>query len=109
MYTDNKTFDERYDHYAAVAKDLRLKSVWSDYKVKDLNDPHPFRGVDRVVYADHWGRKPVSCAINGLTWAALYVAADACIRDSGDDHHVFIEQFRVRKDDPTALILSTGS
>lgn len=106
---DDKAFSRKSDHYSDVAEELGLKSIWSVYEVDNLSDRHPFEGADRVVYKDHWGGKPVQCSINGLTWAALYVAADACIRDSGDDHHVFIELFRPSKDDPRTLILSTGS
>jgi hypothetical protein len=83
--------------------------VWSIFEVSNLSDRHPFEGADRVVYKDHWGNKTVSCSINGLTWAALYIAANACIRDSGDGHHIYIEQFKPAKDDPRTLILSTGS
>jgi hypothetical protein len=62
-----------------------------------------------VVYRNHWGKNPVSCSINGATWAALWVAANACIRDSGDDHHIFIEDFRPDPEDARTLLLSTGS
>lgn len=106
---DNKSFDNKSAHFESVASDLGLSSVWSIYEVGNLNDRHPFEGADRVVYKDHWGNKPVSCSINGLTYAALYVAANACIRDSGDNHHIFIEQFIPAKDDSRTLILSTGS
>lgn len=106
---DHQAFDTKSDHYTAVAKELGLSSIWSIYEVDNLSDRHPFEGADRVVYKDHWGERSVSCSVNGLTWAALFVAADACIRDSSDNHHVFIETFRPAKDDPRTLILSTGS
>ncbi len=107
---DNKAFDDKYAHYDDVRGQLGLdNSVWSIFEVNNLSDRHPFEGADRVVYKDHWGEKPVGCSINGLTWAALYVAANACIRDSGDKHHIYIEQFKPAKDDPRTLILSTGS
>lgn len=106
---DHQAFDTKSDHYGDVQKELDLRAIWSVYEVDNMSDRHPFEGADRVVYKDHWGKKPVSCSINGLTWSALYVAANACIRDSGDDHHVFIEDFRPAKDDPRTLILSTGS
>jgi hypothetical protein len=107
---DNKSFDAKHDHYSDVRGQLGLdQSVWSIFEVENLSDRHPFEGADRVVYTDHWGGKPVQCSINGLTWAALYIAANACIRDSGDKHHIYIEQFRPSKDDPRTLILSTGS
>jgi hypothetical protein len=106
---DEKSFDSKSAHYIQVQEELALQAVWSEYDVDNMSDRHPFEGADRVVYKDHWGDKPVSCSINGLTWAALYVAADACIRDSGDNHHIFIEQFTLAKDDSRTLILSTGS
>jgi len=107
---DDKAFSGKSRHFDAVKVELGLKnSEWSMYKVDDLSDLHPFEGADRVVYKNHWGDKPVQCSVNGLTWAALWVAADACIRDSGDDHHTFIEGFCLDSEDPRTLILSTGS
>lgn len=103
---DACSFDRKSRHYESVQKDLNLDAIWSVYEIDDLNQPHPFEGVTKVVYRNHWGRKPVSCTIIGNTWASLYMAANTCIRDSGDNHHVFIEDF-TKEDD--ALILSTGS
>ena len=106
---DHVAFDTKFEHYRSVTEDLGLSTIWSIYEVDNLNDRHPYAGADRVVYKDHWGEKPVQASINGMTWAALYVAANACIRDSGDEHHIYIEQFRPSKDDPRTLILTTGS
>jgi len=103
---DTRSFDSKNSHYESVQKDLNLDAIWSMYEIDDLNQSHPFEGVTKVVYRNHWGRKSVSCTINGNTWAALYVAANACIRDSADNHHVFIENFTKEDDN---LILSTGS
>lgn len=103
---DNKAFETKFDHYKQVCTELGLTTIWSIYEVDNLSDRHPFEGVTRVVYKDHWCNKEVSSVINGSTWAALYVAANACIRDSGDQHHVFIEHFKQSGD---TLILSTGS
>lgn len=106
---DNAAYHTKHDHYYQVQRELGLQATWSVYEVDNLADRHPFEGVDRVVYKDHWGDRSVSCSVNGLSWAALYVAANACIRDSGDDHHVFIEGFRPSESDPRTLVLSTGS
>lgn len=107
---DDKAFTRKSRHYDEVKAELGLKnSEWSIYEVDNLSDRHPFEGADRILYKDHWGEKPVSRSINGMTWAALWVAANAVIRDSEDEHHVFIERFRPSKDDPKTLILSTGS
>ncbi len=106
---DHAAFDRKSAHYDRIRDDLGLRASWSIYEVDDLSERHPFAGADRVVYRDHWGDKPVSVGINGLTWAALYVAADAAIRDSGDEHHIYIEAFRPSKEDPRTLVLTTGS
>jgi hypothetical protein len=98
--------DRRYDHYSQVKKDLGLDTIWSVTEVDNLSEPHPYEGVKYVTYKRFWGEGVVTQAIHGNTWAALYVAANACIRDSGDDHHVFIEDFRKSGD---TLLLTTGS
>jgi hypothetical protein len=98
--------DRRYDHYSQVKKDLGLDTIWSVTEVDNLSEPHPYEGVKYVTYKRFWGEGIVTQAIHGNTWAALYVAANACIRDSGDDHHVFIEDFRKSGD---TLLLTTGS
>jgi hypothetical protein len=107
---DNTEGDRKFKHYEDVGQQLGMtNSVWSIYKAGDLCDRHPYEDADRVVYKDHWGEKPVGCSINGLTWAALWIAANACIRDSGDCHHIYIESFHPDKNDPRTLILQTGS
>jgi hypothetical protein len=107
---DNTIMDRKWTHYQDVGQQLGMDdTVWSVYQVDNLADRHPYEGADRVVYRNHWGKNPVSCSINGLTWSALWIAANACIRDSGDDHHVFIEDFKPDAEDPRTLILSTGS
>lgn len=105
---DDRAFETKNNHFERIREELGLRSIWSIYEVDNLSERHPFEGATTVVYKDHWG-KPVSKQINGATWAALYVAADACIRDSGDDHHVFIEQFKPIKGSDFELNLSTGS
>jgi hypothetical protein len=104
---DNTSFDRKYAHYDGVRKDLGLDAIWSIYEIEDLNERHPFPSDSFVVYKDHWGQTPVHCAVYGSTWAALYVAANACIRNSGDEHHVFIERFTLKNGNE--LHLTTGS
>jgi len=107
---DREAGDRKWNHYQDVGQQLGMDdTVWSVYEVSNLSDRHPYEGADCVVYKDHWGSKMVSCPINGSTWAALWIAANACIRDSSDDHHIFIEGFRQDAEDPRLLILSTGS
>ncbi len=105
---EDNDLEAKSEHYSQVQYDLSLTAIWSIYEVKNLSARHPFTGATKVHYKDHWG-KPVTKDIVGATWAALYVAGDACIRASGDNHHVFIEQFDASKEDASVLIMQTGS
>lgn len=107
---DSAAFKRKSDHYDDVKAQLGLtNSEWSIYEVDNLSDRHPFEGAVAVCYKDHWGEDHVTININGSTWAALWIAANAAIRDSGDEHHVFIERFRRSQENPEVLYLSTGS
>ena len=107
---DNKSFDSKHEHYEDVRSQMGLtNSVWSIFEVDNLADKHPFEGADRIVYKDHWGKHTVSSSIHGSTWAALYRAANECIANSGDGHHIYIERFDIDKDDSRTLVLQTGS
>ena len=103
---EREVTDRRYDHYAQVKKEAGLTSIWSISEVEDLNDTHPYVGVTSVTYKDHWGDKTIVMPVFNLNWMSLYLAADACIKESGDDHHVFIEAF---KQQGNTLLLVTGS
>jgi hypothetical protein len=104
---EDAAFKTLSDHYNRVKKELRLTTIWSIYEVDNLWDPHPYTGARVVVYKDHWGEDAVSQPIEGTnSWAALWVAADAAIRKSGDGHHCFVEGFRQTGD---ILYLTTGS
>ncbi len=105
---ENQAFDKKFSHYRSVQEDLGLTAIWSMYEIDNLNDSHPFPSDAFVVYNTHWGeKKEVHCAVYGNTWSAIYVAANACIRNSGDEHHVFIENFELKNGNE--LHLTTGS
>jgi hypothetical protein len=105
---ESEVSDRRYAHYSSVREKLGMNAIWSIDEVEDLSERHPFEGVTKIVYKP-FGERAVTKQVNGITWAALYVAADAAIWASGDDHHIFIENFSPCADDSQALELSTGS
>lgn len=110
---DNNAFDRKHDYYYDFREHNQLRSTWSIYEL-DAPDgflqDHPYKGATTLVYKQHWGDAgEVSAPIDGTTWGDLYRAADQCIRESGDGHHVFIESFKQVKDHPTFLKLNTGS
>lgn len=105
---ESNAFNRKSDHYDQVRKELGLSAIWSITEVDNLNERHPFPSDAFVVYKNHWGEnKQVHCAVYGGTWAAVYVAANACIRDSGDEHHVFIENFELKNGNELHMV--TGS
>ena len=108
---DSDSFDNKNEHYSEMKDALGLKSIWSIYEVDELGDQHKFGDKPvQLAYHDHWGNNgPVFVEIKGGTWVDLYEAADQAIRLSGDEHHVFIEAFRVNPECPEQLILTTGS
>lgn len=105
---DEAAFDRKMQHYREVQAQLGLTAIWSEFAVDNLSDPHPFEGALQLAYTTGWG-EPQFVEIVGTTWAALYVAANRAIRDSGDGHHIFIEGFRHNPLCPEQLFLSTGS
>jgi len=105
---DHRSFEQKHDHYSDVRSRLGLKTTWSIYEVEDLGQDHPYKDAAYVVYSEHWGEGgKVVEPILGSTWASLYVAADAAIRESGDTHHTFIEAFELKNGNELHLI--TGS
>ena len=101
-------FDTKFDYFNQVRDELGLDAVWSIYEVDNLSERHPFEGATKVIYRAY-GSGDHSVAITGSTWAALYVASDQLIRDSGDSHHIFIEAFKQSSIDPEILFVTTGS
>ena len=100
--------DEKFDYYNQVREDLGLDAVWSIFEVENLSERHPFVGVTKVIYRAY-GSGDHEVTIEGDTWKSLYIAADQLIRDSGDGHHIFIEDFKQSSINPEILFVTTGS
>jgi hypothetical protein len=106
---DHTAFDRKHDYYSEAGSEMKLRSVWSIYEVEDLYADHPYKGATELYYGDHWGEESVVEEIKGSRWIDLWAAADAAIRASGDEHHIFIERFATVADEPQTLRLTTGS
>jgi hypothetical protein len=64
----------------------------------------------KVRYTSYWQRPvEVDVKINGDQWLDLWFAADAAVRATNDDRILAVEGFKPDPNDPTVLILSTGS
>jgi hypothetical protein len=94
-------WDQRFTYCDNVKLNSGFAAVWSAEDV-DFDQPHPFLSDAFIQY--HGDKR---YPIMGPTWLDVYRAADLAIRDSGDSHHIFIEQFRPQSDN--TVILHTGS
>ncbi len=106
---ERESFDRKMDLYDSVKDELKCRSIWSIYEVDDLYTEHPYASAKELVYKHHWGAEPVSVPLLGKRWVDLWIAADHLIKQSGDDHHIFVERFQPLQNDNTVLVLSTGS
>ncbi len=104
----DQDFDTKFGYFDQKRDELGLSAVWSIYEVDNLNEVHPFVGATKVIYRAY-GSGDHEVAINGTTWESLYIAADKLIRESGDNHHIFIEAFKQSSISPEILFVSTGS
>jgi hypothetical protein len=100
MYSNSKQ-----EMYRMVQERFEMRSMWSDYSVEEMGAKHNYFGKT-LVYKDHWGKQPVTVRVEGDTMVDLWKAADAAIRLSGDQHHIFIEKIELIGD---TLVLTTGS
>jgi len=108
---DEEAFDRQHTYFESFREANGLQAIWSIYELDQHGflDLHPFEGATHVVYDSHWGQGDPEAEIQGGTWADLYRVADRVIQQSGDNHHIFIEQFTPIKDRPGYLRLITGS
>lgn len=104
---ENEEYDRKNEMINKVQLENKfINSSWSIYEIEDFNAV-PFPMAEVVAYSNHWGEEPVQMNIpKNSTWLDLWRAADSLIKKSGDEHHIFIEQFTLRDN---VLILSTGS
>ncbi len=100
---DDSVFQAKMDYYDQFKTDNSLGSIWSIYElpVHGFLNNHQYSSDAFVVYQGQ------HCAVSGSTWGDVYRAADHCIRNSGDLHHIFIEGFEVKNGNE--LHMYTGS
>lgn len=79
-----------------------LVSVWS----MDIDDLEAYAGKLLIYATSGWGTDVTLEIPQDVTIESLRLLADKAIRLSGDDHHIYIEDFRVEGD---KVYLETGS
>jgi hypothetical protein len=112
VFTKNSTnddeLDQRIDFYGEIQENLGLQTIWSIFTVDDFRKV-PFPEAEVITYKGGWGRSGSIWLETWATWEDLWIAADKLIVQSGDLHHIFIERISRSKDDPTELVIETGS
>lgn len=105
---DEEAFEENAKQLDKVRDENNFQTIWSVSEVlaKDLNQKMPFK--IGTIYYESWG-KEVKREINKkITWLEAWKVAEELILSSGDNHHIFIEDFHFDKD-KGIVRLSTGS
>jgi hypothetical protein len=106
---DEAAFSAASNHFDEVSEELGMKTIWSMHEVVNLHANHPWPDHTILSYEGMGDVGEVKVRIEGPTWADLWVAADKAILQSGDGHHIFIEDFTQSKTRDFELCLSTGS
>jgi len=109
---DDALWQAHFERCSALSDENNFYSVWSIYEVDDFTVT-PFPNAKSMNYKNdkYWSGvdKDITVNLTGLTWLNLWRTADALIADSGDQHHIFIEDIRPSADDASILELFTGS
>ena len=99
---EEANFDKAYKHCSKIQDENKFSSVWSIYENTDFEAKFSKKKVQSITY------EGVETTPNKvLTWLEMWKEADKLIKLSGDDHHIFIENFNEVK--PGHYELSTGS
>lgn len=98
---EDKDQAQKSEMFDKIREDHGFESIWSIYKVNDINAVYGY--VEAVEYEGY--SELVSAEV---TWLQLWQIADRLIKQSGDFHHLFIENFAKKSNEiPHRLI--TGS
>lgn len=118
---EDVVFKQKSNMIAEFSKQHKLKSEWSIYSIESFDDVCGLsldendkpRKMHQLIYDSHWGEngdQKVLLPSEPFTWGQLWILADQLIRHSGDEHHVFIEDFTfVIEQEGISLRMSVGS
>lgn len=106
---EDKRSEDRFEHYEAMRKYYGLSAVWSMIEYDRLDDSTD-RDVKTIKYHDIIIPVVKRPEHPWLRWTDVYEACDKAIKESGDEHHIFIEYLHREDTDPEGqYTLSTGS
>ena len=107
MAFEETDFDRKFAVLEGLRKEHNYRAIWSIYETCDQMSEVRFPGTITIMYDDHWGKEVEPITLTDATWMDLWAAGDKLIRDSRDQHHIYIEGFRRRKNHTYTMI--TGS
>lgn len=113
LYNQEQTLYENWSETTSRLADAHnlVESVWSIVDVDDF-DEVPFPHARWLVYEDYSRtetEEPIKIELpENATWLDLWKAANKAIVQSGDSHHIYIEDIR-ESPDGRMLHLFTGS
>ncbi len=93
--------------------DVNISGIWSMDSFLLLSDEPAITGSATIAYDDYWPQEGgvsgrLTRELTNPTYRDLWVAASELIKESGDENHVFIEDFGYDEDSDVWL-LWTGS
>ena len=106
MEEKDKEWDRRNSYYDDIKQANKFKSVWSIYEVFSFQANSGIEGT-LLKYGKVNIPMKKDAMTMCITWMDMWKFAEQAIRESGDDHHMFIERFYDRGDGVIELI--TGS
>jgi len=115
--TDLEHLDRLIATYNEVAKANGFETVWSMWRSDEWQDMNDVSGIPEGTVIRHWHHSgnDFRATVEGNTWLDVWRACDEAIVDSGDPHHIYIENLMwatVEQPDGTVqkfLDLTTGS
>lgn len=96
-------FDADYERFDRIQKEYGLKTIWSLYEVKNMEDLSPFT-FNRLELR-HMPEAAMTMSFNHHTWMEIWEMADKLIRIH-DPAHPYIEGLKIHKN---TLLVTTGS
>lgn len=101
--------EDRFNHYEAMRQYYGLSAVWSMTEYDRLDD-NTDRDIKTIKYYNVIVPVVKRPEHPWLRWTDVYEACDKAIKQSGDEHHIFIEYLHREDSDPEGqYTLSTGS
>ena len=104
----SKTFEQEMDYFGEYKAANNLVAVFSMFDEGiEFDKSHGIKTPLVIRHkCDIWGYD-TSAVCTGKTWGDIYQACDTAIKNSGDLHHIYIEDLECQDDGTWMLV--TGS